>query len=358
MSAGLSSTAADSPGHQALRAATVLFVVATLAAAVYGLRFLVTPALLGLLIRYCLSPMVDALEDHGVSRALSVALCFLFGTVATVALGVALWPALESWLVHIPKTDSQTPFEVQIEGRLEEWAATGQATWPGVDWERLFFKAKDTLARERRDMMETLPTVVLAALGNVGTILLAPIIGLFLLVDGEAMHRRLISWVPNRYFETTLVLIHRVDRQIAAYLRGTAAESGLVAMLLTGLLYGVGMPYALLFGCIYGVANVIPLAGPLLGAGTGVLFSMLEPAAPSLPVLLVCYAVVYVLDAVLVNPLVVGKSLNLHPLTIILGLTLGGRVAGVPGMIVSVPTLAVLSVVVTTLALEMRRKPA
>jgi predicted PurR-regulated permease PerM len=92
------------------------------------------------------------------------------------------------------------------------------------------------------------------------------------------------------------------------------------------------------------------MLGPVLGAGAGLLFSLVEPTAPSMSVLVACYGVVYLLDAMFINPLVVGKSLNLHPLAIILGISVGGHVAGILGMLVSIPLIAIGKAVFVTVA--------
>jgi len=123
-------------------------------------------------------------------------------------------------------------------------------------------------------------------------------------------------------------------------------------------LAALGMPSALLFACIYGVANVIPLVGPVMGAGAGLLYALMDPSAPSLGVLAVGYLGVYVIDAMLINPMVVGKNLNLHPLTIIVGISIGGSLAGILGMLVSIPFIAIGKAIINTVWDAVRRQQA
>jgi predicted PurR-regulated permease PerM len=335
--------------QQVVRAVVGLAALVAVGACVYALRFLLVPVGLAFLLRYFLLPLVDPLEDRGLPRWAAVLLCFSALLGAGAAVGAAVWPSLESWLRESPAPGERSVFELQLEQRLREWEASGRRLYPQVDWHSASERALGFLEEQRRKLMETLPLLALEALSQVGTLALAPIVAFFLLLDGVAMHRALVAWVPNRYFETVLVLLHRVDRQIASYLRGAASECALVAALVSLVLWAVGMPSAILLGCLYGVLVVIPLVGPLLGASAGLLYALVSPEAPGLGVLAACYAAVHVVDALLINPLVVGRSVNLHPLAIILGLSMGGGLAGPVGMLVSVPTLAVGRAIVSTL---------
>ncbi len=335
--------------QQVVRALVLLAALAVLGAVAYALRFLLVPVVLAVLLRYCLQPVVNLLEDRGLPRWAAVLLCFgaLLGTGVTLVMEV--WPVLDSWLSESPRPGERSVFEVQLEQRLDQWEAAGRRMYPQLDWQSISGQARGFLELQRRKMMETLPQRALEALSQAGSLVLAPILAFFLLLDGTAMHRAVIGWVPNRYFETVLVMLHRVDRQVASYLRGAASESALVSVLLSTVLWVLGMPNAILFGCLYGVLNVIPLVGPILGASAGLLYALVVPGAPALGVLAASYAAVYAVDAMLINPVVVGRSLNLHPLTIILGVSIGGGLAGIVGMLASVPVIAVGKAIVGTL---------
>ena len=337
-----------------LRVFALALVLTAVGLLVYVLRFLIAPVVLGLLMSYFLRPLVNMVEDRGVPRGAAVLLWFGVLVSTCVVMAMVLWPSLEGWLSGAPGGSQKGAFELELQRRLEEWALMGNRAYPALDWQEVFFKARDALEQQRAAMMAALPAMALALLSNAGTLLLAPVIGLFLLLDGAGMRKAVVAWVPNRYFEPVLVTLHKVDRQIAAYLKGAASESALVTVLLSTVLAVAGMPSALLFGCIYGVLNVIPLAGPLMGAGAGVLFSLLDPAAPGVGTLLLCYGGVYVVDAAFINPLVVGKTLNLHPLTIILGISVGGSLGGVLGMLAVVPVVAISKAVASTIAAEVR----
>jgi predicted PurR-regulated permease PerM len=338
-------------------ARAVVFALIALAALGVGwaLRFLMGPLLMAVVLFYVLNPLVNWLENRGVPRTASVIVWYVAGLSLLFVVIALLWPSLELWLKTAPQGGEKSAFELRLEQRLDTWEHQGLAAYPSVDWEAIFTKVRAVLETERRRMMETLPARLLEALSSAGTLLLGPVVVLFLLLDGARMRKRMMSWVPNRHFETALVLWHRVDRQIAAYLRGTAAESVLVGLLQALVLWAIGMPHALLFGVMLGVANVIPFVGPLLGASAALLYSLMDPSAPGIPLLVIVYAGVHVIDVLVISPWVVGKSLDLHPLTVILGLSVGGALGGLLGMLLSVPLIAVSKAVIGTLVDAFRR---
>ena len=131
---------------------------------------------------------------------------------------------------------------------------------------------------------------------------------------------------------------------------GIALENLLVTIIVAIPLVALGMPNALLFAVIFGVCNVIPFVGPFIGASAGLLFSLLDPSAPSLGVLAAVYVIVHFIDAMLISPWVMGKSLDMHPLTVIVGIAVGGTLGGVLGMLAIIPMIAVAKAIATTLA--------
>lgn len=337
-------------GESVVRAIVVALVAAAAAGVAWLLRFLVLPVTFALLLTYILGPLVDLLENRGLTRkgAVSVVFSGLLGSLGAAAL--AVWPSLESWLRERPTAGEKSAFEAQLEHRLDGWQASLAGTYHQVDWVAVFGKLREVLQHQRQSLVEGLPALALEVVSHSGAVVLALIITAFVLLDGWAMKKAVVALVPNRHFENVLVMLDRVDRQIASYLVGTAAESAIVTLMLAVPLWLLGMPNAFLFALIFGVANVIPFAGPFIGAAAGLLFSLLDPTAPSMGALAAVYLVVHFVDAGVINPLVMGKSLDMHPLTVIVGIAIGGSLGGVLGMLVIIPLIAVGKAIVSTVA--------
>lgn len=328
----------------------VALAFAAVGGVLYVLRFLVLPVVLAMLLTYVLSPLADRLENAGLSRKLAVSICFGVIVAVMAALAVGVWPSLESWLQEAPQGTENSAFELQLERRLAEWQSALGARYPHVDWRSAFDKLRHVLQEQRRSLVEGLPAMAMGVLSHAGSVVLAVIIAIFVLLDGAAMKKALVALVPNRHFENALLMLHRVDRQISSYLIGTAIENALVTLLLAVPLYLLGMPNAFLFAVIFGVANVIPFAGPFIGGAAGLLFSLLDPTAPSLGALTAVYVVVHLIDAMLISPYVMGKSLDMHPLTVIVGIAVGGSLGGVLGMLAIIPLIAIAKAIASTIA--------
>ena len=125
----------------------------------------------------------------------------------------------------------------------------------------------------------------------------------------------------------------------------------LIAAILAGIfssliLIAIGHPFALLIGLVTGVANVIPYIGPILGAVLGAilgLFSSLNMAILSL-ILLTIYQQ---LDANVIQPKLLSNSVGLNPVWVLIAILIGGHYLGMLGMIVSIPTAALIQIYMT-----------
>jgi predicted PurR-regulated permease PerM len=334
--------------EKVVRAIVFLAGFALVVGVAWLLRFLLLPIVLGFLLTYVFGPLADRLENRGLARSKAVALCFGLMLAAMGLLAVGVFPTIEAWLQEAPKDGEVSAFEVQLEQRIGAWQHTLTTSYPKVNWGSMFEKLRDVLNHQRRSLVEGLPALAMDLLSRAGSVGLGFIIAFFVLLDGAAMKKAVVALMPNRHFENTLLMLHRVDRQISAYLLGTAMENLLVTVIVAIPLWLLGMPNALLFAIIFGAANVIPFAGPFIGASAGLLFSLLDPAAPSMISLVVVYVVVHFVDAMLISPWIMGKSLDMHPMTVIVGIAVGGTLGGVLGMLAIIPLIAVFKAIVTT----------
>ncbi len=337
-------------GEQVVRAILGVLGLAAVIGLGWLLRFLVVPVVIGFLLTYVMVPLADRIENAGFSRKTAVACCFGLMLAAVGLLIVGVSPSIQAWLTEQPKEGQTSAFELQLENRIAGWQASLTASYPAVNWASAFHKLREFLQHQRVSLVEGLPAMALGVASQAGSVALGFVIAFFVLLDGAAMKKALVALVPNRHFENTLLMLHRVDRQISSYLIGTAVENVLVTILVAIPLALLGMPNALLFAVIFGAANVIPFVGPVIGGSAGLLFSLLDPASPPIAALVAVYVVVHLIDAMVISPLVMGKSLDMHPMTVIVGIAIGGSLAGVVGMLAIIPLIAVGKAIATTVA--------
>jgi predicted PurR-regulated permease PerM len=279
------------------------------------------------------------------SRGRGYILLFAMTTAGLVLL-FALAP---SWL-HVESVSGSTQtfgdrLQIQLHA-IETWTGSRLPMFESVNLAERVTEHATNLAQ--RFFLEEFPSLVTGFAIN---LILVPFIAYFMVRDGRRLKRRVVGLVPNRYFEMSLIMLHRIDEQIGGYLRGRLIECmlvGLTQMLMMGMASAfIQQPQILLISVVCGVTNLIPYAGPVLGAafGVGLYFATDVPLA-SIWMLLGIIAVAHLLDNVLIAPAVLSHNVDLHPLTVALVLVIGGEVLGILGLLIAVPVAASMKVVI------------
>ena len=120
-----------------------------------------------------------------------------------------------------------------------------------------------------------------------------------------------------------------------------------IATLSITALYLLNIPYFFIIGLVAGLANMIPYFGPIVGALPAVLVAIIETGSMGSVVgVIIAFAIIQLLDNVLVSPMIVSKSVQIHPLSVILVILVGSSLAGLLGMLVAVPVFAVIQVII------------
>jgi predicted PurR-regulated permease PerM len=163
----------------------------------------------------------------------------------------------------------------------------------------------------------------------------------------------MISKVPNKYFELSLNILHKVENQVGKYIQGQAIDALIVGLLSTLGLFLINLrfdnpvPYFVFIGMLAGLANMIPYVGPVVGAIPALATAILNnPDNLGLVLLwiVIMFVLVQAIDNAFVSPLVVSKSVNMHPLVVIVVVIIGGKIAGAIGMLFAVPLTSIVKV--------------
>lgn len=139
-----------------------------------------------------------------------------------------------------------------------------------------------------------------------------------------------------------------MDSALSSYIQGQLIVSFCVGLLAYIGYLIIGLEYALVLGVIAMVTNVIPFVGPWIGTFPALIVGLLTSPLQALLVIIVVVAVQQ-FESNLISPFVMGKALNMHPLTIIFVLLIGGQFGGLIGLIFAVPIYALLKVIVSHL---------
>ncbi|KRM89614.1 hypothetical protein FD21_GL001122 [Liquorilactobacillus vini DSM 20605] len=176
------------------------------------------------------------------------------------------------------------------------------------------------------------------------TIVTVPFILFYMLKDGKHLVPNIQKIFPSKHEDQVADLFNKMSQTLSKYIAGQAIECLFVATFISLGYWIIGMPYAFLLGVFAGMTNIIPYLGPYIGIFPALILGATISTKMAILVIVVCI-VVQQIDGNLIYPNVIGKTLKIHPLTIILLLLVAGNLAGLLGMILAVPVYAVLKVV-------------
>ena len=176
-------------------------------------------------------------------------------------------------------------------------------------------------------------------------VVIVPFVAFFYLKEGRRLTRTLIELVPNAHFELCVNLLHQINGQIGGYIRGQILATSVVSILAIGGLTLIEVEHALPLGLLAGLANMIPFLGPLIGffaasvtaLATGGEFGVVGE-------IVVVFLIIQMIDNVVIQPTVVAKSVEMHPLVILFVVMVGSQLMGIVGMLIAVPLTGILKV--------------
>lgn len=196
--------------------------------------------------------------------------------------------------------------------------------------------------------------------GNIFIGLLAvSFITFFLLVDFGLFRKKIISIIPNRYFEVSISALTKIEHLLSNYLVGLIIQMATIFSMVTIGLSAFRIEYAMTIALFAAVANLIPYLGPLLGASFAIIITLVQagPEMESINSIIVLllkiggvFGVVQITDNIFTQPLIFSKSVKAHPLEIFVIIFAAATLAGVVGMILAIPVYTILRVSVNELS--------
>jgi putative permease len=319
----------------------VALIVAAIIAAFWIASFfpdLVLALILSVLAAFVLQPVVIFLESRaGLKRVPAILITFFTVGGSIVYLLILAVPVLFDRLMAIQQQISQFPFD----SKLQEIAKDLEHSLPFVNAESLARSVHgliESAANEAGSLLEN-------SVGTLATLAIVPFVTYFILADGHRSYHSLIERVPNRYFEMTLNVLNKIQTQLVGYLKGWILDSMIIGILSIVGLTILGVNYAFVIGLIAGIANLVPYLGPIIGATLAILVSLTQVGnfGMILPIVIMS-VIIRLIDDLAVQPLCFARSVDMHPLTVILLLLVGSQMLGIGGMLLAIPLATIIKV--------------
>ena len=311
--------------------------------------FLLAPFVLGFGLAYVLDPLVDALVERRVARSLAIVLLALPVVGAGVAAVLFGIPALVG---QIDELVQAAPELVALVGDWLSGIREFVVGIPGVDEDvvpdlaNLDPEEIVAFLQERREQLASGTWRGVLGLGRglgsaatmAGYVFLTPILTFYLLRDYDGILARLRGLLPRSREAGVVEFAREYDVLLSRYLRGQLTVALIIGVLTGTLLLVVRFPYAFLLGALAGVMGLIPFLGLVLSIIPAVIIALVSGSVLwSLAKVAFVYGLVQILDSGIISPRVVGDSVGLHPVWIVLALSVAGFFFGFVGLLISVP---------------------
>ena len=165
-----------------------------------------------------------------------------------------------------------------------------------------------------------------------------------MLFDFDSIKKHFIRLIPQKYRFETIALTDEIGKQLRKYVNGVL---GVASIILVGCSIGfaiIGLKAPLLFGMFCGITDLIPYIGPYIGGSAAVIVGFSQSPATGLLALLVII-IFQTLESYIIQPIVMSKTMKLHPVTILIGLTVFGSFFGIVGMVLATPIISLLKII-------------
>lgn len=304
----------------------------------------ISPFFIGLVIAWLLDPAVTYLQKKNVKRSIGTIVVFFVFILILYLLFRIMLPLLYTQLNEF--ITNSLPTLIKSTGTFIENLFTKLET-TGFDFTSVETSVYKALENIGVDLTTGLPkaalNVVSTLVSSIGTFGLGLIVGFYLLIDFEGV-KKIFNYIPIKNKEGFNYIIGKLNIAFRSFVQGTLFIS-LIIMILSSIFYGIiGLPSALLFGLICGITNIIPYIGPWIGGAICVIVGLTVSPLTGILAGVVAFAIQQV-DGMILQPLIMSKTMKLHPVTIMIGLLVFGYLFGILGMIFATPIMASIKII-------------
>lgn len=303
-----------------------------------------TPVFLGIILCWISTPLTNKLRKIGLSKNLSaiLSLILIFGLI--IAVFSMIVPIFISQFSNLIKdfpsiyddiVDKLNPFlneNLNIDANIKHFNE---------------IISKDIIL----DNLDNILTYSISTLQSVFSVLVTIgttiVVSFFMVKDMDKFKERIIMFFSrNGKGGKTYKMLSEIDAAVMSYVKGTILDSIIVGILTTIVCLILGLDYAIVFGILITILNLIPYIGALLSELIVALYALTVGGPIFAIVTFACLLLVQIIDANILQPNIIGKSVNLHPVVVIGGLIVFNLLFGIVGMIIAMPILAILKIII------------
>ena len=339
--------------HYIQQHTVVKFLIAFVVSAIlYAMSSFLFPILLAIGLAFALYPLTRMfvrlqLGKTGMhpSRVAAIILAFIASAIFTVAVisfvVLPLFGQINELIVKLPEYSEQMQGKSLL--RILKEPSKGAPMLPS-SLEGLLEDAINWVMGFLASVVRNLLNSTVAMVANLVGLVVVPFLAFYFLKDWRQLCNMITDlFTPDARPKASRVMA-RIGVAISGYVEGLWKLSILAALTVTIVLLILGIPYPLVFGLIALVAETIPVIGPIISAIPAVFVAYTSTTPDTALLLAVFYIIYYTTDSQVLQPVIMGKKINLHPVVILLALMIGGKLFGILGMLFAMPVAAVYRV--------------
>lgn len=306
----------------------------------------ISPIFIGFLIAWLFEPLASKMEKNKIPRILACIIIYLFIIGALILIGYLFVPSLISQIKDFVQAapsifDSLTNTALKI---IKKFDTNGY-----INIRHLKKEITTYLTGFGMSIASDLPKYILSigkTIINGGlNFILGLMVGFYLLYDFNKVNQLIENMLPNKFKSGYKDLTHRINTSLRSYVQGVLLIMLLVFITQTVGLTLAGLKAPIIFALFCAVTDIIPYFGPYIGGIPAVIVGFTMSPITGICVL-ISIIIVQLLENNFYQPLIMGHTMKLHPVTIMIGLLIFEHFFGILGMVVATPVIACLKVFV------------
>jgi predicted PurR-regulated permease PerM len=279
---------------------------------------------------------VDWLAKHRVRRGFGVAIVYVLISVLLAIFSYLVFPTLAGQLknlaFNLPDLLGRFGSGVQI---VEQYIGTANLQ-----------KALEQLSSQFSGAASNFFGTTFSIFGGIFNALVVLVISIYLVIQDKGVKNLILSVAPQRGRDFTAALAEKIQNKLGAWLRGQLLLMLIVGVLSYVALLFLGVKFALILALVACLLEIVPYAGPIIGGALAVVMAFFQSPILALFVI-IAYIIIQQIEGYLLSPIIMRKAVGLNPVLIIIALIVGGNLAGILGVVVSVPLAAVIQLIIT-----------
>ncbi|MEP2717417.1 AI-2E family transporter [Pseudophaeobacter sp.] len=316
---------------------------AVLALLLWFLGDVLLPFVLGAAIAYMIDPLADRLEAMGMSRAAATTTITFSSILLFFLMLLIVLPTLIAQMIDLAQV---------LPEAFRDLRAFAQAKFPSIFTEgsraqQTIASIAGTLQGKGLELAEGLVGSAASLLNVVVLLVIVPVVAIYLLLDWDRMIARIDALLPRDHAPVIRLLVSEIDKVLASFIRGMGTVCLILGSYYAVSLMLVGLNFGLAVGFIAGLVTFIPYLGALIGGALAIGLALFQFWGDwwSIGIVAGIFAFGQVIEGNYLTPKLVGNSVGLHPVWLLLALSVFGALFGFVGMLVAVPVAAALGVI-------------